>query len=196
METALEASTFGEARCYLMVTPCPACGKGPWQYDPPPSPQAGEVVTIDATCGQCGAAKRFAFRVERYTQPWGAQQESINPTNEPSRIVDLAGWMGLFYLLLESAAAEPSPPASRRLSYRAALCLREALKFYGDDELPPPSAFFTDRGQDAFRQHPHKFARQRLIDMRARLPAISAMGRRVDRDDRVARRKWWQFWRY
>ena len=103
--------------------------------------------------------------------------------------------MSLFYLLVESAAKEDAPTATRRTGYRAALCLAEALKFYGDDELPPRSAFFTETSARAFSEHPENFAKQKLRDMQSKLPPIAKMARRVARDEASPRPKWWRFWR-
>ncbi|GAG20851.1 unnamed protein product, partial [marine sediment metagenome] len=119
----------------------------------------------------------------------------ISPTAEPSKIIDLAQWLSLFYMLAESAAEGDSPVATRRRGYQAALCLAEALKFYGDDQLPPASAFFTPATAEVFRQHPERFARQRLRDIQAKLPALSTMAGHVDRDEGAAKKRWWQFWR-
>ena len=119
----------------------------------------------------------------------------INLTDRPSRLIDLAQWLGLFYHFLETADRQSAPADIRKMGFYAALCLEEALKFYSDNELPPESAFFTPTSQEAFRQHPEKFARQRLKDMRGRLPAIPKMVRRVDMDRQKAGKRWWQFWR-
>ena len=69
-----------------------------------------------------------------------------------------------------------------------------ALKFYAGDDLPPASALFTEGGRRVFAEHPEKFARQRLCDMQAKLPALPSIRRRcVNRDDWVATKKWWRY---
>lgn len=191
---ALPAHTFNEVRYYLMVTPCPECGKGPWvsQQDPSDVPPVG-VTTVAVQCGQCARSDSFVFDVERETAISGSGSLEINPTDEPSAIIDLGQWLSLFYLLVESASSESSAPLSRRMGYQAALCLGEALKFYGDNELPPESAFFVRAA--TFHEHPENFARQKLCDMLAKLPAMPRMARRVERDERATGGKWWRFWR-
>jgi len=194
MTEPLRAHTYNESRYYLMVTPCGACGKGPWQIDAAEGPgPADAAVAIRAHCRQCNATREFRFICEFQTPEGDA--EALNPSDQPSRIIDLGQWLSLFYLLVESAAKEEVPSATRRTGYRAALCLAEALKFYGDDELPPPSAFFTETSARAFREHPEKFAKQKLRDMQSKLPPIAKMARRVARDGEPPRRKWWRFWR-
>jgi len=177
-----------------MVTPCASCGKGPWEIDTAEGPDPADAqMVIRAHCRQCNTTREFQFVCELEI-PEG-DPESVNPSAESSRIIDLGQWLSLFYLLVESAAKEDAPTATRRTGYRAALCLAEALKFYGDDELPPRSAFFTETSASAFSEHPKKFAKQKLRDMQSKLPPIAKMARRVARDGESPRPKWWRFWR-
>ena len=197
MDEPLPASTLNEVRYYLMVTPCAACRNGPYTAD-----EIGErrddpsVVVIDAHCEHCNAKQTFTATTDNELPDDGVQAEIVNPRDEPSRIVDLGQWLGLFYLLVESASSTDKPVETRRLGYRASLCLLEALKFYGqDDELPPVSAFFVSGTINAFRKNPEKFARQKLRDMQAKLPSPGVMVANVSRDERTETKKWWQFWR-
>lgn len=196
MDEPLRANTFNEVRYYLMVTPCRACGKGPWEIDSTETPSPpDQITTVNAHCKHCRTQQSFTFACENEPQPANADTDCINPTGAPSRIIDLGQWLSLFYLLVESAASEGSRPGARQSGYQAALCLTEALKFYRDDELPPESAFFSSATAAAFREHPEKFARQKLQDMRAKLPALNVMARHIERDGRTKRRGWWRFWR-
>jgi hypothetical protein len=194
MREPLQAYTLNEARCYLHVTACEACGAGPWELDPPRTDPAG-LTTIAATCHACSRRATFAFRIAHDVPPTGPEAETLNPTDQPSRIIDPGQWLGLFYLRLEMASGGTSKAESRREGFRASLCLGEALKFYEDDELPPEAAFFAEASRAAFREHPSKFARQRLRDMRAKLPTLEVMAANLARDERRQRRKWWQVWR-
>jgi hypothetical protein len=192
------ARSLNEIRYCLMVTPCPACGRGPLELEPleSPLPAGGGRVRIRSACAHClhKCTQEF-FCVEGAGEVPG---EQINPTDEPSRLVDLGQWLGLFHLLLESAVAGESRASVRREGFRAALCLAEALKFYpaeDDSELPEESAFFSEASLKAFREHPGNFARQRLRDMLDKLPSLHRMQQRVQRDDKAVRRRWWRFWR-
>lgn len=192
----LAAQSLNEVLYYLTVTVCPSCGKGPRQIDHSDGPDpASRLAVVTARCRSCLRQDRLEFLC-RYDVPTeGVEAETINPDEQPSKIVDLAQWLSLFYLLVESAAGDNSPAATRRRGYQAALCLAEALKFYGDDELPPSSAFFGEASGEVFRLHLEKFARQKLRDMQAKLPALAVMARRVARDERSVRGPWWRFWR-
>ena len=196
--TVLRAHTFNEVRYYLMVTACAECGKGPWEIEETAETRTpGEANVVRAKCRQCGAERDFVFTCDAVLPTRGAQAETISLSDRPSRIIDLGQWLSLFYLLVESASAATSKPATRRDGYRAAMCLAEALRFYGgDDELPPASALFTERSAAAFHEHPENFTRQKLRDMQAKLPSTGAMHRNVNRDEDAAGRRWWQFWRH
>lgn len=151
---------------------------------------------VPIRCKSCRQGRVLQAQCQFAPAGPGPESEIINPTPQPSRVVDLAQWLSLFYLLVESAAAEPSRPAVRQMGYQAALCLAEALKFYSDNELPPETAFFTPSSSQAFREHPSNFARQKLRDMQSRLPAMPAMARRLQRDAQGLRpRRGWRFWR-
>jgi len=192
---SLRAYTLREAQYYLTVTSCRGCGKGPWLIESvAESDRPGEPTIIAGRCKACQAQGNFAFLCDYQLPGDGPQAELINPTDRPSRIIDLGQWLSLFYLLVESASSDESHTGTRKTGYQAALCLAEALKFYGDGELPPESAFFSETTATAYRNHPEKFARQKLRDIQAKLPALHRMAARVDRDERQGRRRWWRFW--
>lgn len=198
MDEPLQAHTLNEVKYYLMVTPCPACGKGPWISDATkPAETVPADTIVDAHCKQCRRRQAFAVTCEYSPPETGAGAEVISPDDEPSRIIDLGQWLSLFYMLIESAASQKDPVETRRIGFRAALCLAEGLKFYGDDELPPESAFFRPERLETYRKSPENFARQKLRDMQGKLPHLDVMARNVSRDERTraASRKWWQFWR-
>ena len=118
----------------------------------------------------------------------------INPSPEPSRIIDVGQWLTLFRVILEAASQAAGRAESRRLGYEAAQCLDEALKFYDEDsDLPPEDAFFHEATADRFRSHPELFARQRLLAMRDKLPSLDAMERRLAGKP-TRPRSWWRRW--
>lgn len=191
----LQAHTLSEARYYLVVTPCRQCLKGPWEIDAIESQQPAGPVRIKAHCGNCRARRVFAFDCRCSLPADGPEALQINPTDQPSLIVDLGQWLSMFYMLIESAASERDRRDARRTGYRAAMCLGEALKFYSDADQPPASAFFSGLTAEAYRLHPESFSRRRLRDMRARLPDAGSMARRIRRDEQRKRSPWWRFWR-
>ena len=196
MDEPLRAHTFKEVEYYLMVSACPSCGKGPRESQASEAPVgASQEFDLPVRCGSCGHQQDVRLRYDPDAPPDGPQVELINLGDEPSRIVDLSQWVSLFYMLTESVRGVEDGAAVRRAGFQAALCLGEALKFYSDNELPPAEAFFSKEGVAAFRAHPENFARQRLRDMQAKLPALPDMLQRLQRDESGPRRRWWQFWR-
>lgn len=196
---SLRAHSQAEAYLYLKVTPCPECAAGPWEVREQPG--AGEAPpgrqALRARCLQCGTEQEFAFECAEAPpeQPLPAGGEVVNPTGAASEIIDLGQWLSLFYFYAESADRTADKAEVRRLTFRAAQCLDEALKFYRPaDELPPPSAFFVDSSRQAFADHPERFARQRLRDMRSKLPDLRLMARRLALDAQgKPPRRWWPF---
>jgi len=194
--TVLQAHSLAEAYLYFMATPCPSCGKGPLRAD---SAQAsGDTkptieIRIPTTCAACARTTTY-----RFSLPHDARVQSndtpavVNPTELPSRLLDVAQWLLLFRVITEAAAKEPNKPQARRLGLEAAQCLEEALKFYEDDNsLPPESAFFDDASRERLRRHPEQFARERLIDLRAKLPKTSAIRQSIAGSEGKPRR-WWR----
>jgi hypothetical protein len=194
MDEPLAAHSFNEVRYFLMVSPCPQCGRGPLEIEDGFLPEtAPGPMHVPVICKSCHGNRTLEVRCDFARDE--ADPLAINPDPHPSRIIDLTQWLSLFYLLVESASAEASRPAVREMGYQAALCLAEALKFYSDNELPPETAFFSNSSRATFREHPGNFARQKLRDMQAKLPDLGAMARRLQRDSQRRPSQWWRFWR-
>lgn len=155
------------------------------------------VVVIKATCGACQHVVDLTFEL-----PHGLGTDKsggppvVNPTDEPSHIIDVARWITLFRVITEAADRETDKMEVRRLGLEAAQCLEEALKFYDepDNSLPPPEAFFDEDSRRRFQENPERFAKQRLIDLRAKLPSMSVMMSRLSSGGKAKRKRWWR-WR-
>lgn len=191
-ETRLPVHTLTEARLYLKVTPCGHCGAGPFVYRISDTRVYGSTMKIPARCRHCGQMTTFNFdtseiegrgplfaRLDELREPTHLPAaQVINPTREPSRVIDVAGWLTLHMAISEKAramAVEAETMAQRgavrRLQIEAGHCVDEALKFYEEDnELPPDDAFFTPDSRDRYRQRPELFTRQRLVTLRRALP--------------------------
>ncbi len=197
---ALIAHSLAEVYLYLMVTPCPNCGRGPLRgWDAVAGAGGGAVLTVEALCPSCQHEKRltFALPAEQLAAARAAPSQQpmvINAAGEPSRIIDVGGWVTLFRLITESAAKATDKMEARLLGYEAAQCLDEALKFYEDDnDVPPEGAFFGEDSRRRYGEHPELLARSRLIGLRAKLPTLDAMQRSL-RAARRGRKPWWKVW--
>lgn len=174
----LHAHTLSEAKLYLFAQSCPQCDRGPMHADRAGSLSdstagsaraetfGGEPVELTAYCASCQASLTERFEIDLSTL------DELNPTGSPSRILDVTDWVALSSALLELADRQDAAAGKRSLKIEAADCLREALKFYGDDDndLPPASACFSAEARDRVRDFPNEYSRQRLRDLLAKLP--------------------------
>ncbi len=194
----LHAHSLAEAYFYLMATPCPACGAGPLKGgDATGLRPDGDTpaVSIPACCAKCGARHVYVFALPEGTglaDPSGTAD--VNPTDEPSRLIDVAQWITLAHVIIEAAGRQTDKGEARRLGIEAAQCLEEALRFYEDgNDLPPSRALFHDSSRGRLKESPNLFSRQRLIEMRRKLPSLSTMRARLAQP--VRKRPWWARWR-
>ena len=186
----LQAHSIVEVQLYLKVAACDCCGKGPLRCDDPigkPTLSVGDLgspdppAALDLSCMACGATWLQPIELVRPPTSDGSKDSSIekvglptiNPTSEPSHIIDLGQWLVLVSLLTDEAGRETDRGRARELGISAARCLDEALKFYTDAEndLPPPEAFFHETSRERFHDSPEKFSRQRIAGMKSKLPS-------------------------
>ena len=177
-DTPLMAHSMLEAYLYLMATPCASCGEGPLEGAEARFLDDDDrtVFSIDTSCGACGALTAVTFQLSgRPAADNGVRQTVVNPTDEPSHIVDVAQWITLAHVILEDAQRETDRVRARNLNLKAAQCLEEALKFYddADNDLPPPEAFLLDASRRGFRENPEEFSKRRLIGLKSKLPSPS-----------------------
>ncbi len=192
----IPAHSLAEAFLYVLVTPCDVCLHGARQ----PSLAGGGAegtVRIMAVCDNCGASDAYrvvAAETNRIADPLSAG-EPLNPGGERSQLIDVVQWVTLSEMLTEAAEATPDPGERRWRRHRVRECLDEALRFYDDDsEVPPTDAFFVDASRHSFRRHPHRYARQRLLALRDRLPHAASPASKSSSADAPPRRRWWKFW--
>lgn len=170
---AVPTHSVAESYLYLKFAPCPACREGPLRA-------MGELTRarhdweIACVCTRCRVETVIRFDIDPAPTRESARSSVINPTPARSRAIDLPGWLNLFQQIATAAGREKDRVHGRALAMEAAACLDEALKFYdGVSELPDPSAFFTERGREAFRLHPQRFARSSWLQRRLKLPRDS-----------------------
>lgn len=202
-DDVLIAHSLAEAYLYLTATPCSACGQGPLEgadaqrvndADAEDHPAVLTAWRIKAACAACGDVATVVFQLPdasiEDTEVHGATVH-INPTQEPSRILDVGQWIVLFRMNTEAASQEKDKTQVRRLGLAAAQCLEEALKFYDDpaNDLPPSEAAFTVATRERLRRAPQQFSRRRLIELRAKLPRVSAVRSQANS---TKHKRWWR----
>ena len=207
--TTLPVHSVAEAHLYLMVTPCEACGKGPVTAAGARHGFADGVPVLDlrALCKACGHTHPLVIDLSLCDEDTDAdvgpspdhspsETSLVNPSDEPSRIIDVAQWLVLFRVILDAASKASDRTEGRRLGYEAAQCLEEALKFYTvESEWPPPTAFFHDKSRERYEHNTQHYARQRLLDMRAKLPTLGQMQKQIDQPSSEEKKRWWQWWK-
>jgi hypothetical protein len=196
---SLHAHSPTEAEYYLKVTPCPRCAKGPWHIETRTGEQ--DARTMLARCGHCDLEHRFEFFCPDpdAATASAAGQDVVNPSPEPSRIIDVGQWLSLFFFLIETASKSPDKTQTRQMAFQAAQCLDEALKFYDPQlDLPPATAFYIESSRQALERFPERFSRRRLRELRSRLPDTHVMAQRLAQEAAGTpprRKAKWRFWR-
>lgn len=182
-----------------MASTCPSCSRGPVRGGEaavlPGSDDRFAQLAVSGKCGACGRSTALRFRVPRTgldSKP--GEVAVVNPTGEPSRILDVGQWLTLFRMIVEAADRTTDRRQARQLGIEGAQCLEEALRFYQGlpSDQPPPTAFFSEASRKRFAEHPEQFSKQRLVELRARLPGLATMQSALDRPH--AKRPWWRFW--
>lgn len=131
----------------------------PWDSAPP-----------ERALGQGGRTdipKRFLGETER-------NASILSSTEEPSQVIDVAGWLNVFTIVADEARSATGAAGTaeqkmraRQMRLVAGACLEEALKFFEDDnDLPPDEAFFSDRTRQQFWERPELFTRQYIAELR------------------------------
>jgi len=199
----LRAHSLLEIDLYFMATVCDRCGRGGLKCEGrragPDADRPGVVAEV--RCEACGheSVMRFVLVGDGSPPDRDDLYPIINASDEPSEILDVGQWIVLFRVVLEAASNERDKIEARRKGYEAAQCLEEAIKFYeDDDDLPPAEAIFCEASRQRRREHPEQFSRHHLLDMRAKLPALTTMQRqmvRSEREESTPHRGWWRFWR-
>ena len=206
---AIPVHSVQEEYFYMMVHACP-CG-GAWAGRSQQVENAGASLRheVTARCARCGAEQTLRFELAA-PGPGAAPPTAIreiNPTDEPSRALDLVEWMqlGRFYLERIGRLRDLLERAQSLLDARQ--CLEEALKFYGPgDDGPPPRALWSDASRAKAAEQPALYSRAGLAAMLDRMPPMKEL-RKVDAPEQKAFEKavrqeaekrvgkWWQFWK-
>lgn len=176
-----------ELTFFLDVAPCARCGRGPLCIRAPrpaAKEQARELpARVRTHCRSCKAQRTFHV------------QWIDHAADQPSELIDLAQWVGLYFLYADQAGKAKTPVEAMAAASRATQCLAEALKFYGPDEMPPESAFRKEQSLEAFRNNPANFAHTRLRELQAMLPVAADAGLAERSDDKPGPHKaWWKLW--
>ena len=145
---AMLARTIAEARLYMDLQPCEACGYLGFAGS---MATARAVVRFSGQCSRCKAVREFTFRLpdEAYEGFGGAN---------PSELLDPGEW-----LVVADLAARHSPVPDAADYALAAAAIDEVLKFIPSGaDVVPPEALHTATGRAAYEHEPGRFHKTRL----------------------------------
>ena len=190
-----------------MVLRCVSCSQGPFDLVSTEQTPEKDADIWYVKCRKCMQGRRLIF--DRSTllidqvQSVANSVPEVNPTNKPSLLIDVGQWLALFYSILSAASNEIDRKESQRLGYEATLCLEEALKFYNpDSDLPPENALWMETSRQNLKERPELFVRQKLLQMREKLPSLQVMRKSISNDlsdqttngHSTRKNHWWSKW--
>jgi phage FluMu protein Com len=145
---AMLARTIAEARLYMDLQPCDACGYLGFTGS---MATARAVARFSGQCPRCKTVRQFTFRLPDRTYPgFGGA--------DPSELLDPGEW-----LVVADLAARHAPVPDAADYALAAAAVDEVLKFIpsGGDAVPP-EALHTATGRAAYELEPGRFHKTRL----------------------------------
>ncbi|MGW2016429.1 hypothetical protein [Streptomyces sp. NPDC001927] len=150
---------------------CAECGSGDFDRQHRLEQHGDDIVAVyEGACRQCGATRRFAFRMAEEIPPpppaFGGDQ--------PSQIIDPGEFAEVAFRISESAGIQLlNTPDSEHYKLRDAVAytvaaFEEMLKFLppGEDSIPA-SAFTSEVGKARYERDPGNFDRD-ILEMTVR----------------------------
>jgi hypothetical protein len=200
----LPARSTVERHFYLMVLQCSECKRGGYELvsteqTPDEREDIWYVRCRHCQQGRCLRFDRGKLAIDEATNI-SSDLPEVNPTQIPSELIDAGQWLALFYSILNAAASQTDRKESQRLGYEATLCLEEALKFYSpESDLPMEGAIWSEGSRQRLKEHPEQFVRQKLLQMREKLPNIGVMRQAIREDIKKVsgngkKTGWWNRW--
>lgn len=190
--------SLAEAHLYAAMVPCRACSTLGLLITQSHDEDNGASRRLRAKtlCEGCGGETELDFiavgGIDLRPEAVARIPVVINATEQPSELLDPGQWLTLYRIAVEAAERIPEKPLARAVLLEAGQCLAEALRFYpADSDVPPVAAFFSAETLQRFRDHPHLFARQRLIELAARLPIQTVEPSAPVGSARPPSTKWW-----
>lgn len=169
---------------YLLVRPCEKCGAGPLEEASRSKADSatGGIDLLQTRCSSCGKETTL-----RFSKPGSVKLTAV------SELIDVTEWLGLCHYFLDEAQVDSDSSVARQQIISARYCLNEALKFYSEDsDLPAASAFFGPLGEQRFKEHPATFAKDKLLELRRRLPVLSSEVSKQGAAGTRKKAKWWR----
>ncbi|MGW6423889.1 hypothetical protein ACWF82_14520 [Nocardia sp. NPDC055053] len=170
MTTALPlARTNAEARLFLRLRPCEACGARRCEFRSSVISADGPASRYVGQCESCGAQREYVFRLPEQILPPPAGRVRFGGA-DASQLLDPGEWLHYSRICADQAGPGDSARSgtARHAIATGLAAVEEVLKFIpGSASAVPASAFFAAAGQAMFGAEPGSFDRDRLEAVRA-----------------------------
>ncbi|MFE6923267.1 hypothetical protein ACFVAV_19720 [Nocardia sp. NPDC057663] len=169
MTTALPlARTNAEARLFLRLRPCAACGARRCEFRSSVIAADGPASRYAGQCESCGAHREYVFRLPEQILPPPAGRVRFGGA-QASQLLDPGEWLHYSRICADQAGPgdDAQSAAARHALATALAAVEEVVKFIPDSaSAVPAAAFFADAGQAIFAAEPGSFDRDRLEAVR------------------------------
>ncbi|WP_067695692.1 hypothetical protein [Nocardia jejuensis] len=168
------ARTNAEARLFVSLQPCPACGESRCTF-------RSAVVTVDGVlasrysgdCPTCAQHREYEFRLPEKILPPPAESVRFGE-DDPSELLDPGVWLWYSDIAVGQVPVDRTGlddralRAARHAVATAIAAVDEVSKFLppGTDRIPS-SAFTSADGRAVYAREPGRFTRARLDAVRA-----------------------------
>jgi hypothetical protein len=158
-----------EAHLYLTLNPCPCGGQDAHRDSGVRIEGETWIVRYTCVCEQCGRSRVAEFR--QADEPVRPPAGSWSVGEEPSELVDAGEWLAVSDLYAGAPGSPEGLDEAQRRQARedllsAAAAVREALKFFADDDTLPREALWSERGLRLYDADPGRFDQERLESLR------------------------------
>ncbi|AYF77064.1 hypothetical protein D7D52_28295 [Nocardia yunnanensis] len=167
------ARTNAEARLYVSLQPCPACGETRCTF-------RSSVISVDdvlasrytGECPGCGQQRVYEFRLPEEILPPPAGAVRFGAEN-PSELLDPGVWLWYSDVCARQVPAstagldDRAVRAARHTLATAVAAVEETLKFLpATADRIPAQAFTSREGRTTYTREPGRFTRPRLEALR------------------------------
>ena len=172
----VEARSAEEAGLYMMVCPCPVCGRETPPLASTLVDDGGDLIAAYAGECECGQGRRFRFRLTEALPPAStddaiAYGDGTSPCLDAGALVAAAAQLEKWAVeLVEFTPTDEERAAGDYRMLMAIGALDEALKWVPPDgDAVPPEALFTRTGIRTYDASPAQFTRAALTARRVEL---------------------------
>jgi hypothetical protein len=162
----LDVRSHNEAMLFVILRDCEACGALARDITDELRVDDGTLLSeYTCVCRECGNIDSFEFRLPEH-DPQAGRGGVVYGGDDPSTIIDAGEWLDAAERIASGGPAEPDGierEAAALAMTGAAAAVHEVLKFIppGADRVPP-TAIWTERGQERFARDPLRMRRAGL----------------------------------